>query len=102
MGKVGETEADAAESKDPEGAGGEVVCRPGGDGGFPGTGAEGTFGGGEMAEGGEDEVEGGRSGGFVDCAGCVGDRDAWERVRTRERRERRGDEPWAAHSRTSI
>jgi hypothetical protein len=77
VGEVGEVQADPAESEDAEGAGGEVVRRPGRNRGLPGASPQRAFGVGKVAEGGEDEVEGGRGGGFIDCASGVGDADAW-------------------------
>lgn len=71
-------EAYAAETEDGTGAGGEVVCEAGDEGRFPGEGTEGTFGEGEVAEGGDGEVEGCGGGGVVDGPGSVGDDDAWE------------------------
>ena len=75
--EVGEVQPYPAESQDPEGACGEVVRRPGRDGGFPRPNSERAFSSGKVAEGGEDEVEGGRGGAFVDGNGGVGDADAW-------------------------
>ena len=54
--EVCEVEADAAESEYTERARAEVVCVPRRDRGFPRPRAEGTFGFGKVAEGGEDEI----------------------------------------------
>ena len=79
VGEVGEAGADPAESEDAEGASGEVVCAACDRGGFPCPGAEGALAVGELADGGEDEVEccGGCC--VVDDAGGVGYGDAWDR-----------------------
>ena len=75
-----EAEADPAESKDAERARGQVVRVTGGNRGFPRPGVQGALRLGEVAEGGEDEVECSGSRGIVHSTRGVGDGDAWRGV----------------------
>lgn len=81
MYEVGETEADPAESNNTEGAVGEIVRVPRGDGCFPRACVKGTFGSGKVAKGGEDEVEGCSGGCVVDGARGIRHVDACVKVR---------------------